>query len=170
MGGRDDDCHHPASPRRRGFHSISGRVGRNRGRANSLKNGSARCLLSSMARCLESSGTRRDLSACQPRIGADGQTGRRRHDCASNSRYRRYAGTFCPLLMTRRRIRHLPVADGLQIVGFVSIGDLVKYPSEEIGPKPRRCAIISRWPDAYCYLVEIVVTTAGAEGLCGCGP
>ena len=35
-------------------------------------------------------------------------------------------------LMTRRRIRHLPVADGLQIVGFVSIGDLVKYRIEKI--------------------------------------
>ncbi len=30
-------------------------------------------------------------------------------------------------LMTRRRIRHLPVVDGGQLVGFVSIGDLVKY-------------------------------------------
>lgn len=30
-------------------------------------------------------------------------------------------------LMTRRRIRHLPVERSGQIVGFVSIGDLVKY-------------------------------------------
>ncbi len=29
-------------------------------------------------------------------------------------------------LMTRRRIRHLPVVDGERMVGFVSIGDLVK--------------------------------------------
>lgn len=35
-------------------------------------------------------------------------------------------------LMTRRRIRHLPVADGDQLVGFVSIGDLVKYRIERI--------------------------------------
>lgn len=30
-------------------------------------------------------------------------------------------------LMTRRRIRHLPVEREGQVVGFVSIGDLVKY-------------------------------------------
>ncbi|MBC2670043.1 CBS domain-containing protein [Novosphingobium piscinae] len=30
-------------------------------------------------------------------------------------------------LMTRRRIRHLPVVDGTRVIGFVSIGDLVKY-------------------------------------------
>jgi CBS domain-containing protein len=30
-------------------------------------------------------------------------------------------------LMTRRRIRHLPVIDGGRLVGLVSIGDLVKY-------------------------------------------
>lgn len=35
-------------------------------------------------------------------------------------------------LMTRRRIRHLPVVDGAAIVGFVSIGDLVKYRIDKI--------------------------------------
>lgn len=35
-------------------------------------------------------------------------------------------------LMTRRRIRHLPVMDGAKMVGFVSIGDLVKYRMEII--------------------------------------
>jgi CBS domain-containing protein len=35
-------------------------------------------------------------------------------------------------LMTRRRIRHLPVVDGKNCVGFVSIGDLVKYRIERI--------------------------------------
>ena len=30
-------------------------------------------------------------------------------------------------LMTRRRIRHLPVVQGTTVCGFVSIGDLVKY-------------------------------------------
>ena len=35
-------------------------------------------------------------------------------------------------LMTRRRIRHLPVVDGAAIIGFVSIGDLVKYRIDKI--------------------------------------
>ena len=35
-------------------------------------------------------------------------------------------------LMTRRRIRHLPVAAGGKVVGFVSIGDLVKYRIDRI--------------------------------------
>jgi CBS domain-containing protein len=35
-------------------------------------------------------------------------------------------------LMSRRRIRHLPVVDGEALVGFVSIGDLVKYRIERI--------------------------------------
>lgn len=34
--------------------------------------------------------------------------------------------------MTRRRIRHLPVIDGAALVGFVSIGDLVKYRIDRI--------------------------------------
>jgi CBS domain-containing protein len=33
----------------------------------------------------------------------------------------------CMDLMTRNRIRHLPVFDGLQLAGLVSIGDIVKY-------------------------------------------
>lgn len=35
-------------------------------------------------------------------------------------------------LMTRRRIRHLPVVEGGALIGFVSIGDLVKYRIEKI--------------------------------------
>lgn len=35
-------------------------------------------------------------------------------------------------LMTRRRIRHLPVIENGQMVGFVSIGDLVKYRIDRI--------------------------------------
>ena len=34
--------------------------------------------------------------------------------------------------MTQKRIRHLPVVDGGQLVGFVSIGDLVKYRIDKI--------------------------------------
>ncbi len=35
-------------------------------------------------------------------------------------------------MMTRRRIRHLPVVDGDAVIGFVSIGDLVKHRIEKI--------------------------------------
>jgi len=35
-------------------------------------------------------------------------------------------------MMTRRRIRHLPVVDGDAVIGFVSIGDLVKYRIDKI--------------------------------------
>jgi CBS domain-containing protein len=35
-------------------------------------------------------------------------------------------------LMTRRRIRHLPVVEDGALVGFVSIGDLVKYRIDRI--------------------------------------
>ena len=35
-------------------------------------------------------------------------------------------------LMTKRRIRHLPVVDGVEIRGIVSIGDLVKHRMERI--------------------------------------
>jgi CBS domain-containing protein len=35
-------------------------------------------------------------------------------------------------MMSRRRIRHLPVVEGGAMVGFVSIGDLVKYRIDKI--------------------------------------
>jgi CBS domain-containing protein len=35
-------------------------------------------------------------------------------------------------LMTRRRFRHLPVLDGANLAGFISIGDLVKYRIDRI--------------------------------------
>ncbi|WP_417614203.1 CBS domain-containing protein [Parasphingorhabdus sp.] len=35
-------------------------------------------------------------------------------------------------LMSKRRIRHLPVVDNGKLIGFVSIGDLVKYRIDKI--------------------------------------
>jgi CBS domain-containing protein len=35
-------------------------------------------------------------------------------------------------LMTKRRFRHLPVVDGARMVGFISIGDLVKFRIDRI--------------------------------------
>ncbi len=35
-------------------------------------------------------------------------------------------------MMTKRRIRHLPVVEGGRMIGFVSIGDLVKYRIDKV--------------------------------------
>ena len=36
------------------------------------------------------------------------------------------------LRQTERRVRHLPVVRGNEMIGFISIGDLVKYRIESI--------------------------------------
>ena len=35
-------------------------------------------------------------------------------------------------LMTQRRVRHVPVKDGDQLVGIVSIGDILKHRLDEL--------------------------------------
>jgi signal-transduction protein with cAMP-binding, CBS, and nucleotidyltransferase domain len=37
----------------------------------------------------------------------------------------------CMAIMTNRRIRHMPVVDNGKVVGLVSIGDLVKFQSQQ---------------------------------------
>jgi signal-transduction protein with cAMP-binding, CBS, and nucleotidyltransferase domain len=37
----------------------------------------------------------------------------------------------CMAIMTDRRIRHMPVVDNGEVIGLVSIGDLVKFQSQQ---------------------------------------
>ena len=76
----------------------------------------------------------RDLVHCILQFGADGLN-RAVHDVMTAPVISVSSDTSALAalsLMTRRRIRHLPVVDNDQLVGFVSIGDLVKYRIERI--------------------------------------
>jgi len=76
----------------------------------------------------------RDLLYCVAQVGADALAKPVREVMTSP------AITISPqekaldtlALMTRRRIRHLPVVDGGRLVAFVSIGDIVKYRIEKV--------------------------------------
>ena len=48
--------------------------------------------------------------------------------------------------MTTGKFRHMPVVDGGQLVGIVSIGDIVKHRVERWSANPKRCATTSRPP------------------------
>ena len=59
--------------------------------------------------------------------------GRADHDRAGDHGRRPTTEIMSALsLMTRRRIRHLPVVEGEALIGLVSIGDLVKYRMDKI--------------------------------------
>ena len=76
----------------------------------------------------------RDLLYCIAQVGADALTKPVREVMTSP------AITITPkeqaldtlALMTRRRVRHLPVVDDGEMVAFVSIGDIVKYRIETV--------------------------------------
>ena len=55
-------------------------------------------------------------------------------------------------LMTQRRIRHLPVKDGAQLVGIISIGDILKHRLGEVNWRPT-CFAITPW------LLDVSATT-----------
>ncbi|UZK64650.1 CBS domain-containing protein [Sphingomonas sp. M1-B02] len=76
----------------------------------------------------------RDVIHCLDSKGADALE-RKVHDvmtapAISVTRQESVLGALA--LMTQRRIRHLPVIEGGACIGFVSIGDLVKYRIERI--------------------------------------
>ena len=76
----------------------------------------------------------RDLLYCVAKVGAEALTRPIREVMTSPAIYispeEKALDTLA--LMTRRRIRHLPVVDRGKLVAFVSIGDIVKYRIDKI--------------------------------------
>ena len=75
----------------------------------------------------------RDIIYCLVITGLKSSAGRSSSDELAGDHYRFGTSVLSALaLMTQRRIRHLPVVEGGQICGIVSIGDLVKHRMERI--------------------------------------
>lgn len=76
----------------------------------------------------------RDVIYCLAHVGAEavGKTVREVMTSPAVTATRDLPVLSALSLMTRRRIRHLPVVEDGALVGFVSIGDLVKYRIERI--------------------------------------
>jgi len=47
-------------------------------------------------------------------------------------------GDAVSVRMTKNRVRHVPVLDGKQLIGIVSIGDVVQTPMEELEAEPQQ--------------------------------
>ena len=58
----------------------------------------------------------------------------------------------CMSLMTRNHIRHLPVFDGAELAGIVSIGDIVKFlAGDRLAQIEQLTAYVQRSEGAYSY-------------------
>lgn len=59
------------------------------------------------------------------------------------------AVSSCLAKMNHHKVRHLPVLDGEQVVGFISIGDLVKNIIEEQRYTIRHLEHVVSWAESY---------------------